>query len=974
MNKYDIKINSDIFSVTPLAVTPTPSPTQLPPSPSPTTIVGQYSNVVLQSSPSHFWRFAIGETESTDLVDGSLLMVSIKNINAPTGISHIRGGIDELGVLPSAGTFGYPRHQGETFNSITQFGVELAFCLYSDPDSSIEFSPTFLESELFSWYYASQSNYSVMVAKRHVDGGWSEQAEYDLYLRGYDQVSDTRTLTLIHSNVPHSVFNHIYFKFNSSNLEVILNGVSIYNTTIASTSNMTLTNVGGDSNKAFSCNIDAVAIYNGANYALTQEDFDKRVYYIRSNSYSTNLLPPPSATPIPTPTPTPTQGIDFAYHSSIVDGGAPTHRWLMDTVNPVDIVAGNNLTSVFNNTAIRQISVSNEGLNGASVDLTATYPYDNSAESSLQLQTPINLSTYTNGFSYGCWVNIRKSPLKEQGYFALLGFSTGQYITLVYDQFGFHRFPNGQLIFNFFDSTTNYNFSESLGIADSLAGAWLHIFFTVDSGNNFKLYFNGQLVSSHIGVQYRTFTIDKIASDAFNQTIDGKLEDIVIYDYALTPETIMSQYIVGSRLLPPPSPTPSPTPTTVLYTQPTPTPTPTPSYAASNIPTPFETISMLNPVYSFGENGSFYNGLNEHIGNFNSVVFIDSPFESGKAAMFKNLEGGFFDSIWQMTNTAPFSYQYTLKIPESVGFEYGVSLAGWEANNHAYEFWLFKYASDTVNVAVTDLDYNTQLTEFKYYDITAFTSGSTLFYTFVYAHQPLTDFGEVKFYINSNRIYVDYTNNIPEVYGAVSVQRVAYGDSCILGHVYQYDFALTDEQVFDTFIDRWPDGVIPQQPPFTPTPLLGRSNLYHIDSRVINPSNLNVNTALALAPGQRTPSDIGFTAFYGYEHLDSTYVQQLDKHISLIGLADNKEKRYVVYSGSGDVPEFSISQFLVHYYGRDNITVLNTPIPAYPAPEGFAQQERLAYVISQSGQVSEKTPMQILAPFPTPTLSYDTNG
>lgn len=113
-------------------------------------------------------------------------------------------------------------------------------------------------------------------------------------------------------------------------------------------------------------------------------------------------------------------------------------------------------------------------------------------------------------------------------------------------------------------------------------GTWYHIIFTYD-GTNAKFYINNELQDEHALAGRALSGTMRIGNrvQQLDEGINGKIDDVRIYDYALN-ESQIQNLSEGSNN-PDGDPTPTPTPTR------TPTPTPTPTSAPTNTPSPTST-------------------------------------------------------------------------------------------------------------------------------------------------------------------------------------------------------------------------------------------------------------------------------------------------------------------------------------------------------------------------------------------------
>lgn len=138
------------------------------------------------------------------------------------------------------------------------------------------------------------------------------------------------------------------------------------------------------------------------------------------------------------------------------------------------------------------------------------------------------------------------------------------------------------------------------------ANVWTHVAVTYDStmaGNNVKVYVNGLLQTSAaetgvIGDGYtpeNDFRIGSRQCGICNEYFSGGIDEVRVYNRALSASEIQSLQSVP----PPSTPTPTPTPTS------TPTPPPPPPPPPSSTPTPPDlTVNQIGRLTSIGNNAS----------------------------------------------------------------------------------------------------------------------------------------------------------------------------------------------------------------------------------------------------------------------------------------------------------------------------------------------------------------------------------
>ena len=125
---------------------------------------------------------------------------------------------------------------------------------------------------------------------------------------------------------------------------------------------------------------------------------------------------------------------------------------------------------------------------------------------------------------------------------------------------------NWQRIYDLGSSTTNYMFltpyatggglrfaimigsgEQQLNAAALTVGEWTHVVVTID-GNTGRLYVNGELVDTNTGITYNPISVTQTnnlvgKSQFADPEFNGLIDELMIYNYALTTEEIAQDYI-----------------------------------------------------------------------------------------------------------------------------------------------------------------------------------------------------------------------------------------------------------------------------------------------------------------------------------------------------------------------------------------------------------------------------------------------
>ena len=133
---------------------------------------------------------------------------------------------------------------------------------------------------------------------------------------------------------------------------------------------------------------------------------------------------------------------------------------------------------------------------------------------------------------------------------------------------------------------------------------WVHIVFSVDANNNYKVLFNGEVKASGVMQPLSQPAKSKILIGRHNYNLQygtalkhkGRISDIGVWSKPLDSAHLKTIYQNGRYFCPTPTPTPTltttpePTPSTTVTPTATPEPTPTPSYTATPTITPTSTV------------------------------------------------------------------------------------------------------------------------------------------------------------------------------------------------------------------------------------------------------------------------------------------------------------------------------------------------------------------------------------------------
>jgi hypothetical protein len=161
----------------------------------------------------------------------------------------------------------------------------------------------------------------------------------------------------------------------------------------------------------------------------------------------------------------------------------------------------------------------------------------------ISFSTPLNLGA--NGFTIEAWINPTLASLQNTSRIVASG--TG------FDGYGFGTASGGRLVFTSF-SRQDY-FTTGVTV---LPNQWQYVGVVLDASNDANFYVNGSLVGTIPGTlstepPTANFTIGN-QSPGFGHTDEiftGGLAGISVYDRALTPLQIQTQYLAG--IVPEPS-------------------------------------------------------------------------------------------------------------------------------------------------------------------------------------------------------------------------------------------------------------------------------------------------------------------------------------------------------------------------------------------------------------------------------------
>jgi hypothetical protein len=219
----------------------------------------------------------------------------------------------------------------------------------------------------------------------------------------------------------------------------------------------------------------------------------------------------------------------------------PIAYWRFNALLPgnivVDEISGNDLTALEGvNSGVTTGGIGNTGF----INNDLSYPENRG----FAMTTSIDSTTLTSGYSTEGWLYFN-IPNSGQSYVAAtIGMLTGTKDGLEVWASG----PGGSyaevLEYYIYGATDNAYVDIP---AASLWNTWIHIVTTTDSSGNYKIYQNGVEVLSGTGAPDLLF--DVVGTDGWWEYIDGKIDEIALYDYVLTPTQITDHYNAGVAAL-----------------------------------------------------------------------------------------------------------------------------------------------------------------------------------------------------------------------------------------------------------------------------------------------------------------------------------------------------------------------------------------------------------------------------------------
>lgn len=298
--------------------------------------------------------------------------------------------------------------------------------------------------------------------------------------------------------------------------------------------------------------------------------------------------PTPTATPTvtptvtetvtPTPTPSPAPADPAAAYDAVVMADGPVHYWKMDSSTVSDLMGTSNSLTIIDEGGPGNVSVvTTDGIGGSSALIAADTTFTN--KRGFQMTTPINISGYTNGHTTEAWIKI--APTAAQNYVCTFGSQT--------DGQGFEIYPyTGSFDYYYFGGDGSVTLPEDFN-------EWIHVILAVYPNGTYSVYRNGAEILFSQGT-IPNIVYGYIGTDGANESMNGHISAVAIYDRALTDPEILEHYNTGMAALtgsgipgvtPSPTvppPTPSPTPTITVSPSVTPTITVTPSVTPSDTP------------------------------------------------------------------------------------------------------------------------------------------------------------------------------------------------------------------------------------------------------------------------------------------------------------------------------------------------------------------------------------------------------
>ena len=422
-----------------------------------------------------------------------------------------------------------------------------------------------------AWVYrnANQSG-DVSVVSREVGKTWYEHyylgfkdGKYQWYVNtssGYSNMG-------LGATAPVGQWAHVVGTYDGSTVRFYVNGVQQYSTPHSGTfaTDTTGLTIGANHNganhaaeEAFNGNIDEVNVYA---YALSAQEVTQLYQATSSGAPSSPSAPASGTTPV----------VKYA-----LDEGTGTTA--ADS-------SGNGYNAVLQNGPTWVSGTSGTALNFDGRDDT------------LFLSNSTGLNTVSTSITVMAWVYRNAN---QSGDIAVLARQVGS----TYYEHYLLGFKDGKYLW-FVNTTSGYS-DMTLGTA-APTGQWVHVAGTYD-GSTVRFYVNGvqQFSSPHSGT-FATDTTGLTIGAAHNdgtrtpiEVINGKVDNVTVYNSALTAQTIAQAYQAGTTT-PPTTPT-NPTPPT------SPTTPTTPTGAILSLPMSEGTGTTTADASGNGSNGVLQNG------------------------------------------------------------------------------------------------------------------------------------------------------------------------------------------------------------------------------------------------------------------------------------------------------------------------------------------------------------------------------
>ncbi|MFC1612655.1 LamG-like jellyroll fold domain-containing protein [Patescibacteria group bacterium] len=146
---------------------------------------------------------------------------------------------------------------------------------------------------------------------------------------------------------------------------------------------------------------------------------------------------------------------------------------------------------------------------------------------------------FTKNFTISFWTKPASTTLGQ-------GF-VNKYTGAADKQYGISSWPNGEYKFNY-EQNNNY----LIGCGSVLYDEWHHIVGTIDSSLNIKCYRNGELIDEDTAPAETIATAEPISIGRNGGTYDnsyvsGPIDEVKIWNYALTAEEVANEYKSGKR-------------------------------------------------------------------------------------------------------------------------------------------------------------------------------------------------------------------------------------------------------------------------------------------------------------------------------------------------------------------------------------------------------------------------------------------